>query len=259
MRRGGVLRYDARTRPAALLVDSHAVLPELPTAVLSAPALTTPPSPSIPPPVSVFTKVSSSERARQMYTATLGATSAAIAAAELASKLTVDVHAFINAEADAPRARVPAPGGAPDQHPRARGVRRARHVRRRAGRHQRRLRGDERRRNVLERARTRIIRRGGASDVGRRARVGQGSGPGELGPRLRPRRGHDEANPGGGHRGVQGAVRRGRERVLPGRRTGRLRGRVGGDARRVERRSRPRRAARRVFLLRVRRGGDVPG
>ena len=102
MRRGGLLRYDARTRPAALLVDSHAVLPELPTAILSAPALTTPPSPSIPPPVSVFTKVSSSERARQMYTATLGATSAAIAAAELASKLTVDVHAFINAEADAP-------------------------------------------------------------------------------------------------------------------------------------------------------------
>jgi hypothetical protein len=46
--------------------------------------------------------VSQSERARQLATATLGYTSAALAASELISRLTTDAAAFIDAEPDAP-------------------------------------------------------------------------------------------------------------------------------------------------------------
>jgi len=46
--------------------------------------------------------VSQSERARQLATATLGYTSAALAASELISRLTTDAAAFIHAEPDAP-------------------------------------------------------------------------------------------------------------------------------------------------------------
>ena len=46
--------------------------------------------------------MSQSERARQLATATLGYTSAALAASELVSRLTTDAAAFIDAEPDAP-------------------------------------------------------------------------------------------------------------------------------------------------------------
>ena len=46
--------------------------------------------------------MSNSERVKQLATATLGYTSAALAASELVAKLTVDANEFINAEADAP-------------------------------------------------------------------------------------------------------------------------------------------------------------
>ena len=46
--------------------------------------------------------MSQSERARQLATATLGYTSAALAASELISRLTTDAAAFIDAEPDAP-------------------------------------------------------------------------------------------------------------------------------------------------------------
>ena len=47
-------------------------------------------------------QVSQSDRARQLYTATIGYTSAALAVSEMVSKLTTDVNDFINAEPDAP-------------------------------------------------------------------------------------------------------------------------------------------------------------
>jgi hypothetical protein len=50
----------------------------------------------------VVQRVSRSERARQLATATVGYTSAALAASELISKLTTDANDFINAEPDAP-------------------------------------------------------------------------------------------------------------------------------------------------------------
>ena len=64
--------------------------------------LLTPRTSSPSPFFSVVQRVSQSERARQLYTATIGYTSAALAVSEMVSKLTTDVNDFINAEPDAP-------------------------------------------------------------------------------------------------------------------------------------------------------------
>jgi len=50
----------------------------------------------------VYQRVSRSERAQQLLTATLGYTTAAMAAGETVAKLAVDVKDFLHADADAP-------------------------------------------------------------------------------------------------------------------------------------------------------------
>ena len=108
------LGITVRARTDTSLADSShgtmnwtdsACLPEF----VRAPAAGTPPS-SPPradtplPPLhgTAVQRVSNSDRGKQLAAATLGYTSAALAASELFSKLTMDANLFINAEADAP-------------------------------------------------------------------------------------------------------------------------------------------------------------
>jgi hypothetical protein len=116
MRRGWVLRYDTPDSRdgSPILKRNFACHSRVPANAAprrpARPAVShrqPPRSPLTPASSRFFTRaaiqrVSQSERARQLATATLGYTSAALAASELISRLTTDAAAFIDAEPDAP-------------------------------------------------------------------------------------------------------------------------------------------------------------
>ena len=102
MRRGWILRYALLTSLPAAGGARAPRFGEFPQPTFRPTRLLTPRTSSPSPFFSVVQQVSQSDRARQLYTATIGYTSAALAVSEMVSKLTTDVNDFINAEPDAP-------------------------------------------------------------------------------------------------------------------------------------------------------------